>query len=401
MSTATVAGQPSDTIDGSGFPLGFLATEGAGRPAILGNAPASDTFVVEARMLAGHQREGVIKEGANGGSWRLTCDEGKHMKGTDLAPFPLGFFNAGLHSDLIGRILSLAADRNIALDDVGIDLQNHYWMTGSFFRGTGEGFAEPATIKVKVRSGADAANIRKLVNDAAAASPAHGAMRAALTNTFALYVNGRRRPVETMTASSANDAPDPYQTYSSVPKPHASNPDGDIIWKTGTTLEGDITPAPTGTDTKILRNIQGHSTLANPAGVVETDTVLNLPGMSRFSIRSDERASGGSGPCGLSLLSAGIAFCYMTQLGRYIQHMKFDINGVRLVQYSPYSLTSDGSALAGHAGPVDTHLFLNGHAEEETYERLMHIGARTCYLHAALSSALLSDIAIDLNGKAI
>ncbi|MFY0611730.1 MAG: OsmC family protein [Hyphomicrobiaceae bacterium] len=321
------------------------------------------------------------------------------MKGTDLAPFPLGFFNAGLQSDLIGRLLKLAEARGISLDDVSISLQNHYWMTGSFFRGTGEGFADPATAKVKLRSSADAAAIRQLVDDAVAASPAFGAMRAALTNTFAIYVNGRRRTVETMDASTAADAPDPYTTYSSVPKPLSDNNGEDVIWKTGSLVSGDIEPAPTGTTTRIIRNICGDSQLANPAGVIETDTWLNLPGMSHFTIRSDERGGGDAGPCGLTLISAGIAFCFMTQLGRYIEHMKFDINGVRLVQYSPYGLASQGNAVSGHAGPVDTHLFLNGHADDETFERLMHIAARTCYLHATLAKSLVSEIAVELNGK--
>jgi uncharacterized OsmC-like protein len=401
MSTSTVVAKPKDTIDGSDFPLGFLVNEGTRRPGVLGTSPAEDTFVVEARMLVDHQREAVVKEGSSGGAWRLTCDEGKHMKGTDLAPFPLGFFNAGLHSDLIGRILSLASARTIAIDDVSIDLQNHYWMTGSFFRGTGKGFADPATIKVKVNSNADAAQIRKLVDDAAATSPALGAMRATLNNTFALYVNGRRRPVQTMDASTATDASDPYTTYSSVPQPLANNTGEDVIWKTGALVSGDIEPAPTGTNTRIIRNIHGHSTLADPAGVIETNTWLGLPGMTHFTIKSDERIGGDVAPCGLTLLSAGIAFCYMTQLGRYIEHMKLDINGVRLVQYSPYTLASDEDALSGQANPVDTHLFLNGHAEEDTYEQLMHIGARTCYLHAALTTQLMSQVSIDLNGNEI
>ena len=65
--------------------------------------------------------------------------------------------------------------------------------------------------------------------------------------------------------------------------------------------------------------------------------------------------------------------------------MKMDISGMRIVQYSPYS--SDGKT--GRAGPVDTHLFLNGRADDETHGKLMQIAARTCYLHATLAAELL------------
>ena len=88
----------------------------------------------------------MVTQGADGSSWRLTSDEGKHLRGTDLAPFPLGFFNAGMQSDLYGRVRAVAATRNVALDHVEIRVANHYWLTGSFIHGTGEGHAEAPDI---------------------------------------------------------------------------------------------------------------------------------------------------------------------------------------------------------------------------------------------------------------
>lgn len=391
-----------DSIEGSGFPLGFAVDKGTRRPAVLGNTNARDVFVVEARMLQGHQREGVVKEGDTGSRWRLTCDEGKHLKGTDLAPFPLGFFNAGLHSDLMNRLDSLARSRSIEWVDLQIDLTNHYWMTGSFFRGTGEGFSDPATVKVRVKSSASADQIRQLVGDAVKASPAMAAMRTPLTNRFALYVNGRRRSIAELAASESDDAPDPYVTYQSVPTPMPQwANDHSLIRKTGKVCEGNITPAPAETETRIIRNIVGHSATLDDVGVVETDTVVDLPGLSHFAIKADERIDGDTAPCGLSLQAAGIAFCFMTQLGRYIEHMKFDIEGIRVVQYSPYTIANEAGAAAGIAEPVDTHLFLNGRAAEADFGRLMHIAARTCYLHATLAAALEPNVAIELNGTDI
>ena len=387
-----------DSIEGSGFPLGFEVQRGAERPRVLGSRAAEDVFMVEARMLKGHQREGVVKEGANGSSWRLTCDEGKHMKGTDLAPFPLGFFNAGLHSDLMGRILSLAETRSIKLDQLNLNLQNHYWLTGSFFKGDGKGFADPATATVKIHSMASTRDIRSLIHDAIRTSPAMAAMRQPLKNTFALYANGRRRSIDELPASSAENAPDPYVTYDSPPEPLAEWVDKhEVIRKLDVEESGDVTPAQNSTNTRIVRNIHGRSQLLDPFGIVKTETWLGLPGMSHFALKSDERAGTASAPCGLTLQAAGIAFCFMTQLCRYVEHMKFDIEAIRMVQYSPYALVGSDSGLEGVARPVDTHLFLNGHVDDETFGRLMHIAARTCYLHAALAGALPPQVDIELN----
>src|SRR5262245_40933601 len=100
--------EPTLTIDLHGDPLAFLVRRGSGAALEYGGV-----ITVEARQMAGHQKEAVAAEGAEGNAWRLTSDEGLHLKGTDLAPFPLGFFNAGMQADLYGRIRTLAAQRSI------------------------------------------------------------------------------------------------------------------------------------------------------------------------------------------------------------------------------------------------------------------------------------------------
>jgi uncharacterized protein YfaT (DUF1175 family) len=85
----------------------------------------------------------------------------------------------------------------------------------------------------------------------------------------------------------------------------------------------------------------------------------------------------------------------MTQLSRYIENMKMNIHGVRLVQFNPYL---DGSTAA--AEPIDTHLFLNGDAPDETHLQLLTIAARTCYLHAASKTPTEPNLRIVHNGQA-
>jgi len=385
----------TDTIDMHGDPLAFKLRQGNRRPAPL-LAGGRDTIKVEARQMAGHQKEAVVTEGADGNAWRLTSDEGIHLRGTDLAPFPLGFFNAGMQSDLYGRIRTLAAARAIALDDVEIHAANHYWLTGSFIQGTGEGHAEAPNIDVRIQSSSSTEAIEALVAAAMDASPAIAFLRTPLvSNTFALYINGRRRQVDGVANSPSADAGDPYRTYARAPRPLDASTRGDLIEKTGRVEAGTPEPAGPTVTNKLIRNIIGEGKSLGRAGMYAVDTWLGMPGTSHFRLISDE-AGTDTAPCGLALFSAGIAFCYMTQLARYIENMKMNIRSVRLVQHNPYMA---GSASA--VEPIDTHLFLNGEAPDETHLQLLTIAARTCYLHAAAKTPTEPKLRIVHNGSEI
>ena len=338
---------------------------------------------------------------AASGAWSAT--KALHLKGTDLAPFPLGFYNAGLSSDLANRILCAARARGIAVTGLDIDLQNIYSLTGSFFRGTGEGSAEPAKITVKIASSAAPDAVTQLVTDAVAASPALASMRIPLTNTFALHVNGRRRAVTTMTNSIAPDAADPFRTYAKRPAPlSGADQLQNVIFKTGATEAGASVASSAEPKARHYINVYGHNRLLDPRGVTDTTLRLGFPGTSHFAIKADERADKDQAPSGLALISAGIVFCFMTQLSRYIEHMKLNIRNVRVVQSTPYALSGsprDGS-WSGIADPVDTHLFLSGDESEDMYEHLMKVAARTCYLHAALGAPLPPEVTIEHRGSA-
>jgi uncharacterized OsmC-like protein len=382
----------TETIDRYGDPLAFKLRHGNSSPLLRGGR---DVIKVEARQMALHQKEAVISDGVAACAWRVTSDEGKHLKGTDLAPFPLGFFNAGIQVDLAQQIRRIAAERGIAVGGLSLSVVNHYWLTGSFIHGTGEGHAETPDIEVRIDSPADPNEIVSLVNAAMDASPPIAFLRAALTtNSFALYINGRRRTVEGALNSSSPDAGDPYRTYTSAPRPLDANGRADLIVKTGVSEDGQSAPAKATIEGKQLRNIFGEGRLHSD-GLVEVDTWLGMPGASHFRMLGDA-AGGGAAPSGLALFSAGIAFCYMTQLARYIESMKLAINGVRLVQFTPFA----GGAKAV-AEPIDTHLFLNGAAPDETHLKLLTVAARTCYLHAASKTPTDPDLRIVHNGRPI
>jgi len=384
----------TDTIDMHGDPLAFRFRQGTERSPLAGSG--RDVIKVEARQMAGHQKEAVVTDGQNGSAWRLTSDEGKHLKGTDLAPFPLGFFNAGLQGDLYRRLRDLAAARGIALDGIEIGLVNHYWLTGSFIHGTGEGHAESPDIEVRVNSAAGRDAIEALVAAALDASPAIALLRTPLTgNTFALYINGRRRQVSGVANSPAADAADPYRVYGKAPRPRDAAGRRDLIVKPGVSEQGTPELAGPTITNRLIRNIHGEGRPLGGDGLFKVDTWLGMPGTSHFHLVSDAGGSDAA-PTGLALASAGIAFCYMTQLSRYIENMKMAIRAVRLVQFSPYVTGAKAAA-----EPVDTHLFLDGAAPQETHLRLLTIAARTCYLHAAAKTPTEPNVRIVHNGEAI
>ena len=347
-----------------------------------------ETFKVEARHVGGHVREAVVAAGDDASAWRMLSDEGLHLKGTDLAPFPFGYFNAGLQADLIRCICNSAVRHGVKLDSLDIALDNEYWLTGSFALGTGQGHAEPTRIQIEVCSNAPQTTIAKVVAAAVEASPALALLRTPLVNTFALYINGRRRAVAGVAASTAADVADPFLRYHAPPGAPANA--AAVIEKLSTREDGEIAIAPSATTTRITRKVTGRGRLIDDSGMTAIETWLQLPGMSHFAFRSDE-GGGDRAPCGLALLSAGLAFCYMTQIARYVETMKLAVGAVRLVQFSPF--------LTGGAEGFDTHLFLNGEAPDEVQGNLLTIAARTCYLHATMAAALPPLISAKHNGS--
>lgn len=392
----------TDSIDGSGYPLAFQVARCERASEVLGGSAGDITMRVEARSLVGHQKEALVTEGDGGDVWRLVSDEGPNLKGTDLAPFPLGFFNAAMHADYLQRVLTLAHALGVAFEHLSLLLDNHYYFRGSFFKGTGEGSSDPVTVQVTARSKAAPAQVARVLDAALAASPVHAAFATPLLNTFALYVNGRRAPVRRVAESASPDAVDPFLAHHGAPAPLPGAEEGDAII---TPLE----PDPSDTRPKLLAPegyapilIGGRSVLVDPTGVVAATVVPAAPG-SRFRVLADERPAARRAPTALAHAAAGVAFCYMTQLGRYIEYRKHKVRGLRVVQTNRFSVTGRAQdfSLRGGATPFETHVFLNADEPDEVMQTLLEIAENTCYLHAALRSVLPGSVAVDLNGATL
>ena len=381
--------------------LGFMVAKGRARSASVVGRAGQDVFVVEARQVGHHFKEAVVLEGEGGSAWRMTSDEGSYLGGTDVAPFPLGFFNAGLQSDLAGRVARLAKVRGIAWTDFSVSVSTQYSLSGSFVQGTGQGYADAVGAHVGFQSSASDADLAGLVQDAIAESAAFDLITRPLENTFALYCNSRRRNPTSLPASSAAAPMDPFLKYATPPAPLTGAIGlNDLIVKTGEKTAGVPSTPAASTPTpgnRVGWVVNGEGKLDAASGLYRCKVALDRPGSSHFAYLSDETAADRA-PSGLSLLSAAIAFCYMTQLSRYIDAMKLAIRNVRLVQLSPYAI---GSASRGLASPCDTHLFLQGEAEEDVFERLQLVAANTCYLHQTMVLATPLNVTVSNSGRQI
>ncbi|MFM9971667.1 MAG: hypothetical protein ACKVQK_25075 [Burkholderiales bacterium] len=399
--------QRGDSIESSGFPLGFKVAQGTARPGVIGAAACKDVFRTELRAMGGHQKEAVVSEGAQGSSFRAVSDEGPGLNGTDFAPNPLSFYSAALPADVLSRFMQLARAGGILIEAATTEQVCVYAFQGSFMRGDGKGSAEAPKIKLKLTSGAPRATLVALARAALFASPLTAMCREPLDNTFALYANGKRCTFASPTPSSAADAEDPFKVWTKAPSPLEPSKDlPGIVAKLATVTPpaATATPAPTGAQADPMvperREIRvpGTSRWAND----QTESEI-ISATARWGFKSDERAQADQAPSALAIGAWGVAFCLTTQFLRYADFHKMKIRAVRLVQESPFE--TQGSAANGDlraiAHPMDTHIFLHGDESVERMEKLLVMAQNTCYLHALLAGRLEPVVELELNGVAL
>ena len=87
-------------------------------------------------------------------------------------------------------------------------------------------------------------------------------------------------------------------------------------------------------------------------------------------------------PSPLTYFAVGVAFCYHTQLCRYVDVRRLAVSRPRLVQLSTHVVHSERAQTL----PLDTHLFFRGDIDQEQTRTLLVAGANTCYAHRALGA---------------
>lgn len=365
-------------------------------------APSDDAVVhvtTAARALGGMQKEALVGFGPSGTWWRMLCDEGPYLNGTDLAPFPLAFFSTGVVTSYMSAILSVARRRGVPIEDIELIQDNRYGMEGSAIRGTMVGSALPVELEIRMRSPVQRGELERLVQQAVAESPAHALLRARLASEFTLTRNGDRLPVAHVGQWHA-EAPTAFATLFDERTPHASAADGpDIITKLSTaeTLHGVEGGAGTSlaADQKRTLHVRAICTL-RADGLKEVTVQLFRPIGSVFKFLSDDPVCFGGAeraPDGLAYLSAGVAYCYMTQIGRYAHIVKQRLNSYGVVQHTRFSMPG-GTETAANAEPVRTHIFVDSPESAEASQNLVKMGEQTCFLHAACRAPLETRVAL-------
>src|SRR5688572_24174108 len=236
-------------------------------PVAPAHVPAA-TCLVEAAITQGHQKLALVHLGEAGGSWCLASDEGAYLRGTDLAPAPLMHWAAGVHADFVARARATGP----------VNMEFGYAVSGSFKQGGARGEAFPPEIE----------GLQSLPED----SPLYQAMRVPLQNTFALYINGRRRAVSGVHPSTAPDEQDPFLKHPGAPAPLARP---QVIGKQPLDPDAKIFSMPLSTGgLKFGSRVEG----AMDAGIVRS--TVSFPGIpaSRFTFTSQMK--GEKAPSGLA-----------------------------------------------------------------------------------------------------
>jgi uncharacterized OsmC-like protein len=99
-------------------------------------------------------------------------------------------------------------------------------------------------------------------------------------------------------------------------------------------------------------------------------------------LSDDSHARGGQGraPDPLTYLSCGVAFCFMTQIGRYAQIVKQKLNDYRIVQETGFGFGPEDPPTAR---PVATLVCVDTDEPAEKTHKLVQMAEQTCYIHGA------------------
>jgi hypothetical protein len=207
-------------------------------------------------------------------------------------------------------------------------------------------------------------------------------MRDPLIGTFSVICNGERIPAGKV-RESGNTLPNhPDEKFT---KMHY-NDDGDggeeVIKKlqSSETVSDPVHGAGASMKETQKRELLVRSELSvRSDGLRDVRAQIVRPVGSMFRFLAADPAAGdqSTAPTALAYVSAGLAFCFMTQLGRYAGIVKKDLAAYGVVQDTCFAKT------AGTTYPVDTHTFIDTSEDEALARQYVDMGEQTCFLHAA------------------
>jgi uncharacterized OsmC-like protein len=369
-----------------GEPLYYIAGNAAAAGFPTPPNPHGQSLRTWVRSLGGMQKEALVVNAATGTAWRFACDEGEHLGGHNKAPNPLTYLSAGMISSYMNEIIALAAQRQIELRDLELVLENRYYREGDFRKGTMNSGARPPELTVNCEADCDDATLQTLLYEAVAAAPLNGLACGSHPSLFTLVHNGNVLTPSAVTPLDMEPFPNPGDNFPNLERLADSPAVPDLVRfmvEEGPAYEAFVKTRPeTDATPGDITNLHMHSScVMRPDGVKLIFKEQYGPGAPSWEFLSSED---GRAPDAASLISAGIGLCFMTQMGRFSKMAKLPLTGYSIVQDTHFSLggASGGTGQAAVAQPVETHVYLDTDADDETAQKILEVGERTCFLHA-------------------
>jgi hypothetical protein len=224
-------------------------------------------------------------------------------------------------------------------------------------------------------------------------TPVNGLLRGSLCSRFSLTHNGRAVPGARVAAIEGAREPDPAAYFAGVETQAGTW--SSTVRRAGKTprLAHTVTLAndSLAEDQRRLLHVRGICTL-RADGLFEVEQHLYNPHGSIFQFLCDA-TDGRRAPDASTYVAAGIAFCFMTQFGRYATIAKRKLEDCRVIQDLHWS-PGAGAAAEGQAEPVETHVFVDS-AEDDGFARtLLEMSEQTCFLHALCRTALRTEVTV-------
>jgi organic hydroperoxide reductase OsmC/OhrA len=338
------------------------------------------------------QKEAMVLRGDGLPGWRLVCDEGHYLNGSDLAPPPLAFFSAGMAA-------IYAASMAKTLEGMGHDFRNlsltqdaRYGMEGSALRGTMKASAASVILRATLSAETDRDQLSRQLTEAISNTPVESLLRTQLADTFSIERNGAVLATGRANQAGTQGPGDPTALFMQDTYLNAEQPDHGLVKK----LESSRSVfEPDHGVGAALKDHQKRDLLIRSQvqwredGLQQVRVQIHKPIGSIFQFIVDESIvenSGRHAPDGLSYLSAGIAFCFMTQLGRYVQITKQSVAQYSVVQDTQFDLAK------GIAMPVETHVHLKTDEDVSNCQKIVDMGEQTCFLHAACRTSNQTEL---------
>ena len=385
--TARPKPKPPNLLEESGLPLVY-AVDGPGP-----EVPDPEGFDVasraEVRTLTVMQKEAVVSRSGSSQSWRLSSDEGPYLRGHDFAPAPLAHMTTGLAAELMLSIERALRAATIPSDSLRLTLDTHFTMEGSLPKGTMVGGAiTPEITAFLAHENRSAATGAVLTGVQASATA--GLAGQPLQSLFSLTSHGRQIPVGRVAA--LDETPPPEVTTPDAP-PMYDAPDEPVIVKTAE-VEERPPDAGVGLQKEQRRELhlqaQAHR---RDDGIAIVDTRVHRPTGSTFRFLSDEH---GRAPDAITYISAGIGFCFMTQIGRYAKIVDNALGEYHIVQDTRFSF-GDATALppvGGRVAAPRTHVYVAPDGDDDFARKALDMSEQTCFIHAMCRTELRPKVKV-------